>query len=45
MFEFDQSIIVCEEKELIFIVADSENKTCHGNVTLIKDFDCGEPMM
>ena len=45
MFEFDQSIIVCEEKELIFIVADSENKTCHGNVTFIKDFDCGEPMM
>ena len=47
-FDFHQSVIECE-KELLFIAADAETKTCHGIVTLENlvdiDNERGELMM
>ena len=36
IFEFDQSIIACEDTELDLLVTHQDTKTCHGIVTLRK---------
>ena len=36
IFELHKSVIECEERELIFIIADAESKTCYGILTIKK---------
>ena len=36
IFELHKSVNECEERELMFIIADAESKTCHGSLTLKK---------